>query len=154
MTIHNKPHDLSAHIHSILSARPIGTQRELSEALAEQGVRVSQATLSRELHRLGALKTVDSSGKTRYALFEEQAFHSARQSLAGCRESLRLGQAMVVLTLQPASNSQHLAEALARCRLPGILSVLAGIDSVILVAQDDRAADHVRHRMTQMAHAS
>ena len=59
-----------AQIAAILShkAVPVRSQEELADLLAQQGVRVTQATLSRDLEELGAVRLRGADGVLVYAL--------------------------------------------------------------------------------------
>lgn len=60
-----------AQIAGILTQTAVRSQDELSELLAERGVRVTQATLSRDLDELGAVRLRGPDGALVYALPEE-----------------------------------------------------------------------------------
>ena len=60
-----------AQIAGILTQTAVRSQDELSELLAERGVRVTQATLSRDLEELGAVRLRGPDGALVYALPEE-----------------------------------------------------------------------------------
>ena len=57
-----------AQIADILTRSRVRSQEELAELLAQRGVRVAQATLSRDLDELGAVRLRGSSGSLVYAL--------------------------------------------------------------------------------------
>src|SRR5690606_30550562 len=57
-----------ARIAALLSQQPIRSQPELAKLLAESGLEVTQATLSRDLDELGALKLRAEDGSLVYAL--------------------------------------------------------------------------------------
>ena len=59
-----------AQIASILSQKavPVRSQEELAELLGQRGVRVTQATLSRDLDELGAVRLRGADGALVYAL--------------------------------------------------------------------------------------
>ena len=49
-------------IRELVASRPIGSQRELVDALAEQGFEVTQATVSRDIAELGLVKAPGADG--------------------------------------------------------------------------------------------
>src|SRR5690349_10361044 len=55
-------------IGSLIARKRVGTQVELLAALAGAGCRVTQATVSRDIHELGLQKTRDALGRPRYEL--------------------------------------------------------------------------------------
>lgn len=58
-------------IRDILMTGKAHTQTEIRKSLIERGVHISQPNISRLLHKLGAVKLVDASGKTQYRLPHE-----------------------------------------------------------------------------------
>ena len=58
-------------IAAVLAANPVRSQGELAQLLAAQGVAVTQATLSRDLEEMGALKVRHPGGGTVYAVPDE-----------------------------------------------------------------------------------
>jgi transcriptional regulator of arginine metabolism len=73
-----------AQIVGILTRTAVRSQEELSELLAERGVRVAQATLSRDLDELGAVRLRGPDGALVYALPEEPGGPGSRPGgLAG-----------------------------------------------------------------------
>jgi transcriptional regulator of arginine metabolism len=78
-----------AQIAGILTRTAVRSQEELSELLAERGVRVTQATLSRDLDELGAVRLRGPDGALVYALPEEPGGPGSRPGgLAGGLSSL------------------------------------------------------------------
>ena len=55
-------------IRLILSTQEIGSQEDLLRELSKEGFKLTQATLSRDLHQLRVVKTVGVQGKYRYVL--------------------------------------------------------------------------------------
>ena len=63
---------------AILGRRIIHSQAELRDALAEEGIEVTQTTLSRDLEELGAVKVRDGAGSLVYAVPGEGGDRTAR----------------------------------------------------------------------------
>ena len=57
-------------IKRLIQSGHIGTQEEIKRHLQEEGINVTQATLSRDLREIGLLKLRDASGKLYYSLSE------------------------------------------------------------------------------------
>jgi transcriptional regulator of arginine metabolism len=53
-------------IRLILSTQDISSQEELLNELAKEGFKLTQATLSRDLHQLRVVKTVRTPGQYKY----------------------------------------------------------------------------------------
>ena len=62
-------------IASLVSRRRVGTQHDLLAALAAEGCRATQATVSRDIRELGLEKTRDQLGRPRYVAASGRAAH-------------------------------------------------------------------------------
>jgi transcriptional regulator of arginine metabolism len=130
-------------ITSVVARKRVGTQFELLEALAAAGCRVTQATVSRDIHELGLEKVHDAVGRPRYALPPQ------RERRADPRESLhrilaefgrRATPAQNIVVLQSELGSAPaIARALDRLGHEKIVGTLAGDDTCLVIAGD--AAD-------------
>ena len=140
-------------IASLLSRRPIHSQPELAAALAEAGVSVTQATLSRDLVELRAVKIRTSAGALVYAVPAEGGDRSPQPAadteyLAArlarlCAELLVTADAsgnLVVLRTPPGA-AQFFASAIDHSVLPGVLGTIAGDDTVLVIAREHDGAD-------------
>ena len=56
----------------------VHSQSDLVDLLAEEGVEVTQATASRDLEEIGAVRGKDDSGKLRYQLFDQVSEQRSR----------------------------------------------------------------------------
>jgi transcriptional regulator of arginine metabolism len=128
----------------ILRERPIGTQDELLAALAGRGIRATQATLSRDLARLGA-RRVAAPGGARYELPEE-ARRDGADALAGLVSAVAWNGSMVVVRTHPGS-APAVARAIDLARLAEALGTLAGDDTVFVAPQRGRGAQRLADRV-------
>jgi transcriptional regulator of arginine metabolism len=117
-------------IRRLIRSQRISTQEELVQLLEGQGFDVTQATLSRDLAQLGALRISRPEG-TVYEL-DAAALPAPAQRLHELGE-LILGAAdndyLVVLRTQPGAASA-IALAIDTARLPECLGTLAGDDTI------------------------
>jgi len=132
-----------ARIVSVIRARAVHSQTELAELLAGQGIQVTQATLSRDLEELGAVKV---SGA--YLIPEDgnRPLRSAEQAPARLVRLLRelltgvdASGNLVVLRTPPGA-AQFLASALDRSGLPDVVGTIAGDDTILVVAREPGAS--------------
>ncbi len=127
---------------------PVRSQGELAELLAGDGVRVTQATLSRDLDELGAVKVRDTDGALVYAVPGEggdRTAHAAVQQAAAverlrrrCEDvlvSVDSSANMVVLRTPPGA-AQYLASAIDHTVLPAVIGTVAGDDTIFMVTRD------------------
>jgi transcriptional regulator of arginine metabolism len=121
-------------IRRLIRSRKVGTQEELRELLAAEGFDVTQATLSRDLARIGARRAPLPEGGSAYELEGLGPVPSVDHPLAALRPmvvELDFNDAMVVVHTIPGAASR-VAIALDRSRLPEVLGTLAGDDTVFV----------------------
>ena len=136
----------------LLASRPVHSQTELAGRLAEAGVSVTQATLSRDLVELRAVKIRTATGALAYALPAEggdrgQQAAPDTEYLAArlarlCAELLVTADAsgnLVVLRTPPGA-AQFLASAIDHSVMPGVMGTIAGDDTVLVIARDTSEA--------------
>jgi transcriptional regulator of arginine metabolism len=152
MTIPNTKAARHRRIAELLDRVPVGSQAALAELLAADGFVVTQATLSRDLDELGAVKVPASSGELVYAVPAEggdprpqapDAESTGR--LAKVAQDVLVGvdsSANIVVLRTPPGGAQYLASAIDRSDWPDIIGTVAGDDTVLLVSRDrDGGAD-------------
>jgi transcriptional regulator of arginine metabolism len=88
-----------------LAEGDLSTQDELVEKLEKSHYPVTQSTVSRDLRKLGAIRAIDSKGRTVYRLPEEMFLPVKTSSLNDMIVSIRSNGAMIVIRTQPGSAS-------------------------------------------------
>jgi transcriptional regulator of arginine metabolism len=130
-------------ITSIVTRRRVGTQHELLDALARAGCRVTQATISRDIRELGLDKTHDVLGRPRYVAPHASRSSDPRDALAGVLSqfgrSVVAAQSIVVVHSELGS-APAVARALDRLEHPRIVGTIAGDDTCLVVAGNNRDA--------------
>jgi transcriptional regulator of arginine metabolism len=129
-----------ARIVDLIRERAVRSQTELGELLAGDGVQVTQATLSRDLEELGAVKVsgaylIPEDGKRPLREAENapaRLLRLLRELLTGVDAS---GNIAVLRT--PPGAAQFLASALDRSGLTDVVGTIAGDDTILVVARDD-----------------
>ncbi|MFZ5468615.1 MAG: arginine repressor [Myxococcota bacterium] len=121
-----------AAIRELIRSRQVGTQEELRLLLAKEGFEVTQATLSRDLARLGARRVALPEGGTTYEL-EERAGPTP-DALAALRDMVtsvtHTGALVVIHTLPGAASA--VALTIDRARLSQIAGTIAGDDTIFI----------------------
>ena len=129
-----------ARIVELLREQVVRSQTELAELLADSGVQVTQATLSRDLEELGAVKVsgaylIPEDGKRPLRETTGQGparlLRLLRELLTGVDAS---GNIAVLRT--PPGAAQFLASALDRSGLTDVVGTIAGDDTIFVVARD------------------
>ncbi|MGA7342769.1 MAG: ArgR family transcriptional regulator, partial [Terracidiphilus sp.] len=135
----------------LLSNTPVASQDELRRKLRRRGIRVTQATLSRDMHELRL-----SKGPGGYALPNGHAANGAAAEDDGpppvneMIESfgLRVRQAMNQVVLSTAmGGAQPVAAALDRAAWPEVVGTIAGDDTVLVICPDVRRAGEVEEKI-------
>ncbi len=147
----------------LVTHHEVHSQTELADLLAESGVRVTQATLSRDLVELDAVKVRARSGGLVYAVPAEggdrrpmapQETAAAQTRLSRlCGELLVSADAsanLVVLRTPPGA-AQYLASAFDRAEVGDILGTIAGDDTVLVIGRDPRGGDELARRFLALA---
>lgn len=147
----------------ILSQAPIRSQSELAIRLADEGIAVTQGTLSRDLDELGAVKIRNAAGLLVYALPGEGGDTTPRAAEQGavdarlirvCEEvltSARSSANLVVLRTPPGA-AQYLASAIDHAARAEILGTIAGDDTVLVIAADPTGGKQVAEWFLDLAH--
>jgi transcriptional regulator of arginine metabolism len=139
----------------LLERHAVTSQAQLVELLAAEGVVATQATVSRDLEELGALKVRVPGGETVYAIPE-----LARNRLAP-EDHLRrvLGDwvaevdysAHIVVLRTPPGSAHVVGSALDRAGLEEIVGTVAGDDTVLVVAAEETGGAAVARRLAALA---
>ncbi len=136
-------------IREIIDNQSIGSQITLRDMLAQRGVVVNQATLSRDLRELGLIKISAGRGCYRYVHPE----NAQPSRLVRARETLRQavhrveGSGNLVVLRTDTGNGSRVALALDRLRLAGVLGTVAGDDTVIAVVAEEYSAKSLSERI-------
>ncbi|HEU4421812.1 MAG TPA: arginine repressor [Pilimelia sp.] len=133
-----------ARIVELIRERPVRSQTELADLLAADGVQVTQATLSRDLEELGAVKVRGADGPAVYLIPEDgkpplrPAEHAPARLVRLLRELLTGVDASGNLAIlrTPPGAAQFLASALDRSGLPEVVGTIAGDDTILVVARE------------------
>jgi transcriptional regulator of arginine metabolism len=119
-------------IRRLLSAGKNSTQEELRDELESEGFDVNQSTISRDLRKIGAIKTIDPKGRTVYKLSES----SGEKNLVGGSVpelilSIEHNDSIIVISTTPGSASL-VARHLDIAKPAGILGTIAGDDTIFV----------------------
>jgi transcriptional regulator of arginine metabolism len=116
----------------LLEEGEISTQEELVEELRRLKFTVTQSTISRDLRRLGAVKTVDTTGNTVYRLPDEVMVPlTATSGLRDLILDIEHNGSLIVIHTSPGSASL-LARQLDHTRPEGMLGTIAGDDTIFV----------------------
>ena len=139
----------------ILEEQAVSSQAKLVELLKGEGIDVTQATLSRDLEELGAVKVRVPVGDSVYAVPDNPTervlpVDHLRRVLGEWLVEVSVSNNIVVLRTPPGS-AHVVASAVDRAGLPEIIGTVAGDDTVILVAASDTTGEEVSERLKDLA---
>ncbi|BBX38572.1 arginine repressor [Mycobacterium simiae] len=133
-----------ARIVAILSSSSISSQSELAARLADEGIDVTQATLSRDLEELGAVKLRGADGGVGVYVVPEDGSPVRGVSGGTARLSRLLSELLVstdssanlAVLRTPPGAADYLASAIDRAALPYVVGTIAGDDTLFVAARE------------------
>ena len=151
----------------LLETQRVHSQAELVALLAADGVRVTQATLSRDLDELGAVRIRDGAGDLVYAVPGEGGDPTPRLARTDAEATGRFSRlaaellvsadasANLVVLRTPPGAAQFLASALDRAAMADVVGTIAGDDTVMVISREpDGGLDLARRLLSLGASAS
>ncbi|MGB8522286.1 MAG: hypothetical protein WCD43_04910 [Candidatus Acidiferrales bacterium] len=134
----------------VLAGPPVGSQDELRRQLVHLGVRVTQATLSRDLRELRLVKTAEGYRPLSAATAEETvSIPALARAVKEFLLDVRPAQNMLILKTPPGG-AQPIAAALDAERWKEVAGTLAGDDTVLIIAPSRAARAVVQKRIEEM----
>lgn len=142
-------------IAQILEREAVTSQQQLVDLLAAGDVEATQATVSRDLEEIGALKVRAPGGEAVYAVPELPRDHHVpgdhlRRVLGDWVVEVTASGNLVVVRTPPGS-AHVVASALDRSPLPQILGTVAGDDTIIVVAVEGVPGDELGRQLRELA---
>jgi transcriptional regulator of arginine metabolism len=147
----------------LLSRTRIHSQTELARILDGDGVHVTQATLSRDLDELGAVRIRDEDGCLIYAVPAEGGDRRPRIAPEPATNAVRLARvaeellvsaeasANLVVLRTPPGAAQFFASVVDQANLPDVLGTIAGDDTVLVIGRDPAGGDDLARRFLDLA---
>ena len=139
----------------ILEREAITSQTQLVELLAEEGIVATQATVSRDLEELGAVKVRVPGGDLVYAIPELPTARIApedhlRRVLGDWVVEVAHSANLVVVRTPPGS-AHVVGSALDRAGLEGVVGTVAGDDTILVVATETMGGEELAKRLAEYA---
>ena len=142
-------------IAKLLSEQAVTSQAHLVDLLGAEGVSATQATVSRDLEDLGAIKVRVAGADTMYAIPELPAEQRApedhlRRVFGDWVVEVNHSGNLVVLRTPPGS-AHVVGSALDRSGLPEVLGTVAGDDTLIVVVTEQSGGAAVARQLADLA---
>lgn len=139
----------------LLQEQAISSQEQLVELLAADGVVATQATVSRDLEDLGAVKVRIPGGTMAYAVpehnKEQRAPEDHLRRLMGEFVVEVAHSANLVVLRTPPGSAHVVASALDRAGTSDVLGTVAGDDSILVVCSESVGGAEVATRLASLA---
>lgn len=134
----------------IISKTEVNTQEELLTILAEKGLAVTQATVSRDIKDLGLIKTTGLVKKYRYVLPDEARAggKAAEQFRHAVKCVLKAMNTVVIKTI--SGNGNAVAALIDNMNIEWIVGTIAGDDTIFAVAKSEEDADKIVAELTAL----
>ncbi len=140
-------------IKEIVKSRPIETQEELANALLEEGIDVTQATVSRDIKELMLIKVPTGDGHYRYALSPEENVILSRTRISRLFQDaitkIDSSVNIVVLRTLPGS-AQSVSFALDHAHWEEIIGTIGGDDTILLIARTVEDVPTIKKKISDL----
>ena len=131
----------------LISEKDLGTQQGVVTALADEGVEVAQATVSRDLTELGVLKV-----GSRYLALPHDPGMAGIDVLPSFILSVAPAQNQVVIHTRDGT-AGAVANVLDRVKGLKVVGTIAGLDTVLVIAPDKASAEEVSNIVSDVCRA-
>ena len=139
----------------IIESMDIETQEELAEELKRRGVRVTQATVSRDIKELRLLKVLSESGGYKYATVERAEKGMNDRFARILAESIvnieYVNNLVVINTLSASANAA--GEAIDSMKWNEVLGTIAGDNTLLIIARSNEAVETLMSRLNALLNA-
>ena len=140
----------------LISSQELGSQEEVLQALAKEGYKLTQATLSRDLKQLKVAKAASMNGKYVYVLPNETMYKRVSNPLSAKEmllspgfQSIQFSGNMIVIKTRPGYASS-IAYNIDNSDIPQILGTIAGDDTIFLVKKENAKQDEVIKQLSEI----
>lgn len=142
-------------ISSLLEEQAVTSQIQLVELLEADDIVATQATVSRDLDELGAIKVRVPGGETVYAIPEHPVDRIAPQDhlrrVLGDWVADVASSGNIVMLRTPPGSAHVVASALDRAGIEDILGTVAGDDTLLVVAAESISGAALATRLRELA---
>jgi len=144
-----------ARVRHLIEAGGVDSQTSLATMLDGEGIRVTQATLSRDLVEVGAVKVRGTDGRLTYATqatIEQHEGTAARLNRL-CAELLHsaAGSANLAVLRTPEGAAQFLAMAIDSHEDEEILGTVAGDDTILVISREPAGGEAMAQKFLARA---
>ena len=136
----------------IIENKDIETQEELAEELLNHGVKVTQATVSRDIKELRLLKVLSEHGGYKYATVERAEKGMNDRFIRILTESVVniecVGNLMVLKTLSASASAA--GEAIDSMKWSEVLGTIAGDNTLLIICRSEESVEAIHTRFNNL----
>ena len=142
-------------VRQIINSEPIATQQDMVVALRRRGISVTQATVSRDIKRLGLIKVPGGDGRYRYALPGVRpvspaiALRRLQSMVEEWVTNVDTALDLILIKTEPGGASP-VAEAIDDAQWSDVAGTLAGENTIIVVPRSRAAGPKVVQRLRRL----
>ena len=144
--------DRQALIARLIGEKEIATQEELLALLIDEGMNVTQATVSRDIKEMGVIKRSDPTGRYRYYLPSESDDADKRRLfdliVGAVLSGVQVGNLVVVKCVR--GSASVVANAVDARNSSLIAGTIAGDDTVLAVCYSEEAASKAKKNLDKI----
>ncbi len=118
-------------IKELLNSSAVSSHESMVKLLAEEGIQVTQATLSRDFAELGVIRTFTDNGP-RYILDSTESGKQISKLIGFEILSVEYNESLIVIRTL-AGRAQGIAHFVDRLNNPDVLGTVGGDDTVIVI---------------------
>jgi len=138
---------------NLIKNEDIGTQQELVAQLHESGIEVTQATVSRDIKKLGLIKVPDGHGGYKYSLSSKRSKGDVedwmKKMIQDFVVEMDYSENIIVLKTLLGTAS-GLGAAIDNSKWDRILGTVAGDDTILLVVKDRQYTEEVFNKIKEL----
>jgi len=133
----------------LIAREPLVTQEDMVRRLAQLGLKVTQATLSRDIKELGLVKTADGYASPGNLEEAGAVLPSLSHLLREFVVDVRQAQNLLVVKTSPGS-AQPVAAALDGENWKELVGTIAGDDTILLVSESNKSCQELEERIREL----
>lgn len=136
----------------IIQKHDVETQEELADRLRAVGLKVTQATVSRDIRELKLSKVLSSDGRQKYAFLKQEDGQLEDKFIRVLREGFTsMDMAQNILVVKTVSGmAMAVAAALDAIRFPEIVGSIAGDDTIFVAVRSREATAALMEKLWKL----
>nr|MDH3099071.1 transcriptional regulator ArgR [Bacillus velezensis]WGD99515.1 transcriptional regulator ArgR [Bacillus velezensis] len=138
-------------IRELITSHEIETQDDLVDMLREEGYKVTQATVSRDIKEAHLVKVPTNNGSYKYSLPADQRFNplsKLKRSLMDAFVKIDSASHMIVLKTMPG-NAQAIGALMDNLEWEEIMGTICGDDTILIICRTPEDTEGVQSRLLE-----